>query len=53
MFRFYDKWPTIAKESFELNSTFPDFKNVDHIVFAGMGASPVSSIDFVKDRLNI
>ena len=39
MYKIYDKWPQIAKESFESNQDSVDFNNVDHIVFAGMGGS--------------
>ena len=35
----YDKWPQIAKESYESNHQQIDFKDIDHIVFAGMGGS--------------
>ena len=35
----YNKWPQIAKESYELNHDQIDFKDIDHIVFAGMGGS--------------
>jgi len=39
MFKVYDKWPQIAKETYRSNLTPVDFKNIDHIVFAGMGGS--------------
>ncbi len=39
MFRTYDDWPTIARESFEEKFTKLDVKDIDHIVFAGMGGS--------------
>ena len=39
MFSVYDKWPKIAKESFETQFKKIDVKDVDHIVFAGMGGS--------------
>jgi len=35
----YDKWPQIAKESYESNHITVDFGTVNHIVFAGMGGS--------------
>jgi len=35
----YDKWPDIAKESYESGLDSVDFKDIDHIVFAGMGGS--------------
>ena len=39
MYEVYDKWPQIARESFESNQDSVDFSGVDHIVFAGMGGS--------------
>lgn len=39
MHKIYDKWPDIAKESYESNKDFADFHDVDHVVFAGMGGS--------------
>jgi len=39
MYKVYDKWPQIAKESFESLQKKEDFENVNHIVFAGMGGS--------------
>ena len=39
IFRVYDKWPDIAKESYEQEFLKPEFKDIDHIVFAGMGGS--------------
>ncbi len=39
MHKVYDRWPQICKESYEANFDGVDFKNVDHIVFAGMGGS--------------
>ena len=39
MFRIYDKWPEIARESFESNQEPINFDNIVHIVFAGMGGS--------------
>jgi glucose/mannose-6-phosphate isomerase len=39
MYKIYDKWPEIARESFEYNHEPIDFHNIDHIVFAGMGGS--------------
>ena len=35
----YDKWPEIAKQSYDNNFSKIDKKNIDHIVFAGMGGS--------------
>ena len=39
MYKIYDKWPEIARESFESNQEPIDFGHIDHIVFAGMGGS--------------
>jgi len=39
MYKVYDRWPQIARESFESNQDSVDFNNVNHIVFAGMGGS--------------
>jgi len=39
MYKIYDKWPQIARESFESNQDSVDFNNVNHVVFAGMGGS--------------
>ena len=39
MYKVYDKWPEIARESFESNQKPIDFHDIDHIVFAGMGGS--------------
>jgi glucose/mannose-6-phosphate isomerase len=39
MHKIYDKWPEIARELNKPNLESIDFKNIDHIVFAGMGGS--------------
>tara|TARA_Y100000590_G_scaffold86861_1_gene97229 strand:+ start:531 stop:1538 length:1008 start_codon:yes stop_codon:yes gene_type:complete len=39
MFTTYDNWPEIASQAFEERFTKFDVKDVDHIVFAGMGGS--------------
>ena len=39
MYEVYDKWPQTAKESYEMDLEKFDVKNIDHIVFAGMGGS--------------
>lgn len=38
MYKIYDLWPQIAKNSYGDNDPI-DYKNIDHIVFAGMGGS--------------
>jgi glucose/mannose-6-phosphate isomerase len=35
----YDRWPQIARKNFSVNFSKVDIKNIDHIVFAGMGGS--------------
>ena len=39
MYKVYDRWPKIAKQSFESEQGVIDFRDIDHIVFAGMGGS--------------
>jgi len=39
MFKVYDKWPEIARESFEKEHEPVEFTDIDHIVFVGMGGS--------------
>lgn len=39
MFKIYDKWPEIAKNSYNSNFEKVNFDEVNHIVFAGMGGS--------------
>mgnify|MGYP003975758355 FL=1 len=39
MYKIYDKWPEIARESFESNLESVDFKNINDIIFSGMGGS--------------
>lgn len=39
MHKVYDRWPQIAKESFECNLAPANFEGINHIVFAGMGGS--------------
>ena len=39
MYQTYDRWPEIAEQSYENNFSKIDIKNIDHIVFAGMGGS--------------
>ena len=35
----YDRWPQIANDSFSKSFSKVDMKNIDHVVFAGMGGS--------------
>jgi len=39
MYKVYDMWPQIAKESYESDLAPVDFKHINHIVFSGMGGS--------------
>ena len=39
MYKTYDNWPEIARESFETKFEKFDVKGIDHIIFAGMGGS--------------
>jgi glucose/mannose-6-phosphate isomerase len=39
MYKIYDIWPKIARESFESEQEPINFQNIDHIVFVGMGGS--------------
>jgi len=39
MYKTYDNWPEIAKESYDHDYAKIEFKNIDHIVFSGMGGS--------------
>lgn len=39
MRKVYDRWPELARESYERNYDSIDFKGIDHIIFTGMGGS--------------
>ena len=39
MHKVYDKWPQIAKEAYHSDIKPVNFKDIDHIVFSGMGGS--------------
>lgn len=39
MYKAYDAWPEMAKESYSSAQNSMDFDHIDHIVFAGMGGS--------------
>ena len=39
MHKIYDIWPTAAKEFSTMNFEQVDFKNIDHVIFTGMGGS--------------
>lgn len=39
MYQVYDRWPEIARQSFETDYKSIHFEDIDHVVFAGMGGS--------------
>tara|TARA_Y100001960_G_scaffold321693_1_gene396883 strand:+ start:1140 stop:1352 length:213 start_codon:yes stop_codon:yes gene_type:complete len=39
MYKIYDDWPNIARESYNEKYDKINVKDIDHIVFAGMGGS--------------
>ena len=39
MYKIYDNWPQTAIESFEKKDQVLDFKNIDQLIFSGMGGS--------------
>lgn len=39
MHKIYNRWPQIAKESYDRDLAHANFSNIKHIVFAGMGGS--------------
>ena len=39
MHKVYDRWPLLARSSYETNNGAADFKDIDHVIFAGMGGS--------------
>jgi glucose/mannose-6-phosphate isomerase len=39
MYKVYDAWPEIARESYLSSQDLVDFNHIDHVVFAGMGGS--------------
>jgi len=39
MHEVYDRWPQIARKNFSTGFSKVDIKNIDHVVFAGMGGS--------------
>ena len=55
MFKIYEKWPEIAKESYQKEVSKLDIKDIDHIVFAGMGGSGTISDIFssILSKTNI
>ncbi len=39
MYKVYDAWPKLARESYSSSQDRVEFNHIDHIVFAGMGGS--------------
>jgi glucose/mannose-6-phosphate isomerase len=39
MFGIYDKWSEIAQQNFQQEFSRPELKEIDHVIFAGMGGS--------------
>jgi glucose/mannose-6-phosphate isomerase len=39
IYQIYDKWPQLAKESYESELEPVTFENINHVVFSGMGGS--------------
>lgn len=39
MYKVYDRWPEIARESFDMDCEPIHFDDIDHVIFAGMGGS--------------
>jgi glucose/mannose-6-phosphate isomerase len=39
MYSVYEKWPEIARESFETQQDAVNYDNINHIIFTGMGGS--------------
>ena len=41
MYKIYDSWPELAEKFYNTNYDTVDFKEIDHVVFVGMGGSGV------------
>lgn len=39
MYKVYDRWPEISSDTFSNTKNHVDFRNIDHVIFAGMGGS--------------
>jgi len=39
MYDVYDRWPHIAKDAYNSEIESIDFKDIDHVIFSGMGGS--------------
>ena len=57
MYEVYEKWPTIARKSWNESIDEIDIKNIDHVIFAGMGGSgtisDVMKAIFSKENIHI
>ena len=55
MFKTYDDWPNIARQSFEEEFKKIDVKDIDHVVFGGMGGSGSigDTIEAILSKKNI
>ena len=55
MYKVYDAWPEIARESYSSTQDLVDFNHVDHIVFAGMGGCGASGdiLSAILSKTNI
>jgi len=55
MYKTYDDWPNIARQSFEEQFKKIDVRDIDHIVFAGMGGSGSigDTIEAILSKKNI
>ena len=57
MYKVYEKWSYIARDSWKEKSNITDLKKIDHIVFAGMGGSgaisDIMKAIFSKENIHI
>ena len=55
MYKIYDRWPITAKEFSMMDLEPVDFKNIDHVIFTGMGGSGAvgDSLSAVLSQKNI
>ena len=55
MYKTYDDWPNIARQSFEEQFKKIDVRDIDHIVFGGMGGSGSigDTIEAILSKKNI
>ena len=55
MYKIYDRWPEIARESYNKNLEPLDIRFINHIIFAGMGGSGALSdiFDSILSKANV